>query len=464
MRLANETILIEAETSFPLAQAGDLSAKLISPLGKYSLVLTTPVLNLNKIQAVASFPGGIRTDVLYDLEISVGGLTDVQRHAIKVLSAYKQEFTAIVWCDTHAGYAEEYADIWQDTYLFIEEMVDQANLINPEFVWLLGDITETALESEYQFMYDQCMRLNVPVFVGPGNHDAFDAFEYQRWCQYFNFTFDYGPDYHFVYVDTGINLDALRDQYFNWLADDLDAHASTPVNIVAGHAAPYQCSGSDTTRINKNFEYLNAEFVELLNQHNVITYLHGHDHKDQNKFGTNCSLVPAGTIPTSMRMLQTASGREDAAYRLLHFKNHQLVNETTRKNATTFERNQCDSFRSFPDVNETITRPDVTKPNLLVTVNASAVNDITQVAVSGVNFTLTSRFPEASFDDFTNMTAGFWISSTLNPSVPANMLYTNSTTVSVSAVQRVDNPSEWWVEFKFNIANGQTVNITVQGA
>lgn len=457
LRLGNETILIEAKTSFPLANVNDFSARLVSPLGVFPLDISSITQDLNDIQASASFPAGIKPDVLYDLEISVGGLTDVQRHAVKVLSEYKQEFKVIVWCDTQVGYSEEYENIWEDTYLFIEEMVNQANLIDPEFVMLLGDITETALRSEYQFMYDQCMRLNVPVYVGVGNHDSFDAFEFQRWCGYFNFTFDYGPDYHFIYIDTGIHLDALRDQYLAWLDNDLAAHAATPLNVVMGHAPPYQCSGRDQTRINKNFENLNAEFVNVLNQRNVRNYLYGHDHMDQNKY-PNCTIVTEGAQPASMRMLQTASGRESAAYRLLHFKDKQLVNATTRNSTTSYERNQASSFRCFADTSPTNARPDLSSKNLVVDVNASVANDITRAAVPGVDCNVTSRFPEKSFDDFTAMTVGFWITSTGIPNTWSNR------TISASAFQRAGSSNEWWIKITFDLANGEGINIKAWGA
>jgi 3',5'-cyclic AMP phosphodiesterase CpdA len=462
--LANETITIEAETSFPLAQVGDLSAQLVSPLGTFPLVLSaSPVQSLNTFKVVASFPLNVTKDILYDLRISVGGLTDIQRHAVKVLSAYKQDFKVIVWTDTQVGYSSEYEDVWENTYLFIEEMVNQANLINPEFVWVLGDTTETSLRSEYQFMYDQYMRLNVPVFVGPGNHDCYDTAEYRRWCRYFNYTFDYGPDHHFVFLDTGMNLDALRTQYYTWLQGDLADHATTPVKIVAAHAAPYQCSDRDMTRINKNFEYLNAEFVSLMNDYNVSTYVHGHDHLDQNKYASNCTLVPAGATPTSLRMLQTASGREAAAYRVLQFEGTHLTNVTSRINSTTFERSQRNSLRSFADTGPTNDRPDITKPNLLVTVNASGVNDITSSAVAAVECNVTSRFPEKSFDDFTNMTVRFTISSTANP---AAMYSSNqsSSIVAVTAVKRIDVVNAWWVEVTFNLANGEGISIKLWGA
>nr|MDO8115651.1 metallophosphoesterase [Candidatus Sigynarchaeota archaeon] len=399
LRLVNETITIEANLDFPLAQVDSFSATITSPFGSYPLVIDSISLNLNSISVIASFPSNVTEDVLYDLEINMGGFHDEQKHAVKVLSSYKTEFKVIVWADTQVGYSEEYDDVWEMTYEWIEEMVNQANLINPEFVLLVGDITETALKSEYQFMYNQCMRLNVPVFVGTGNHDYYGTAEYKRWCQYTNFTFDYGPDYHVVYLDTGMNLDALRDQYFDWLADDLALHASTPVKIVAGHAPPYQCNNNDMTRINKNFEHLNEEVVQLLAQQEVAAYLYGHDHKDKINFG-NCTPVPAGAPIDDPWYIQTASGREEGAYRVLHFKDRQMVNVTALVNASTGERAQATSFRVYPRWEDKST-PAPVIPYLGAETNVSSVNNPLAQAVTSIDCNVTNRFSEEYFEGIT---------------------------------------------------------------
>ncbi len=457
LRLVNETITIEARSSFPLAQAGDFTATITSPAGSFDLTIESVALDLNAMSVVASFPNNVTEDTLYDLEITVGGLHDEQKHAVKVLSSYKADFKVIVWADTQVGYSEEYEDVWEMSYEWAKEMVNQANLINPEFVLLVGDITETALKSEYQFMYDQCMRLNVPIFVGTGNHDYFGTAEYKRWCQYTNFTFDYGPDYHFVYIDTGMNLDALREQYFNWLADDLAAHSSTPVNIVAGHAPPYQCSGNDRTRINKNFEYLNEEVVQLLEQHDVRAYLYGHDHRDKITYG-NCTLVPAGANAGSPWYIQTASGREEGAYRVLHFKERQLFNVTALVNASTGERAQATSFRVYPRW-EDKDQPAPVIPYLGVETNVSSVNNGSAPAVMAIDCNVTSRFTEESFE---GLTVRFNLVSVSDPST----FYSSNASTSITGVRAVKHASvsnTWMLEVRFDLGPGTGINIKAWG-
>ena len=458
LKLANETIEIDAQTNFPLAPLGvnDFNATLQSPFGNFSLAIQSVTQNENSIHAVAKFPSSVALDVLYDLKISAGGMQDVQRHAVKVLSAYKSEFTFIVWCDTQVGYSQDYEENWIRTYDLVNAMVDAANVLSPEFIILCGDITESALKSEYQFMYEQCMRLNVPIFVGPGNHDYFGTAEYQRWCQYTNFTFDYGPNYHFDYIDTGMNLDALRDQYFNWLAADLAAHSSSAVKIVGGHAPPYQCNpGTGGQAFNKNFENHQQDFVSLLDANNVTAYIYGHDHKDKINY-SNCTVIPANSTTKKTWYIQTASGREDGAFRIMHFKNKQMLNVTSLVNKTTSLRSQNASFVALPRwTNMNLPQPAYI-PYLDTAVNASRANDLNAAPVHAIDCNVTNRFSQ---ETFTSMTVLLNILSS-SPSITTS----SNGTVSVRIEKRTDMQNAYTVTFQFTLGPKSGIRLTATGA
>ncbi len=451
--LGNESITIEAETSFPLAQVSDFSANITSSFGTFPLTITASTQNWNSIRATATFPAGVVKDVLYDLKIAVGGFSDEQRHAVKVLSAYKTDFKILVWSDTQVGYSEEYEETWRRTYDLIKEMVNQANLLNPEFVVVTGDITETSLRSEFQFMYDQAMRLNVPVFVGFGNHENFGTAEYKRWCQYYNFTFDYGPDYHFMYLDTGWIMDALKSTYFDWIAGDLQAHASTPVKVLFGHAAPYQCAG-DMTRINKNFEALNEEFIDLLNANSVKAYVYGHDHRFMITDG-RCNRIAWNSTSTQTRFMQTADGREHGGFRVLNFANKQMYNVT--KANSTYARDQQDGFIVYPEWSNHALPPS-NDSFLYAITNTSAANDLNAAAAISIDCNVTNRW---EFDRFNNVTVRLNIASTADPSALTSC---NATIWAVKTYQRDDLANTWLVEFNFLLLEDSTVNIKAWGS
>lgn len=455
LTLANETIEIDAQTNFPITSVNDFNATLKSSFGNFPLIIQSVTQNVNTIHAVASFPSNVMRDVLYDLDISVGGMHDEQRHAVKVLTAYKSEFTIIVWCDTHIGYAPDSSQIWTRTYDVFRALVDAANLVNPEFIILCGDITQTGLNSEYQFVYDQCMRLNVPIFIGPGNHDCLDTSEFQRWFQFTNFSFDYGPNYHFDYIDTGIIFDALRDQYFNWLASDLAAHSSSAVKIVGGHAPPYAGDpGTDKDAFSLNFEHLQQQFVNLLETDNVTAYIYGHIHHDKISYG-NCTAIPAGSTTNKTWFIETGSGLQDSAFRVMHFKNKHMFNVTSLVNASTGQRSQDASFIALPEWYDWNNPPPVNIPYLEADVNVSKANDLDATPVHTIECNVTNRYSQESF---TNMTVLLNILSSKAPTITSNG--------SISVLwekQRTDVPQALTIELQFFLGPHSGIQINATG-
>ena len=120
---------------------------------------------------------------LYDLRVTAdGGLDDVTRHAVKVLAAYPDDFYFVHITDTHLP-----------TYLYYYEsgrrrptarpasacatIINDVNIINPEFVLLTGDLVnegelEDYLGSRYYSRAQQLLgEFQVPVFLTAGNHD-----------------------------------------------------------------------------------------------------------------------------------------------------------------------------------------------------------------------------------------------------------------------------------------------------
>nr|MDO8086773.1 metallophosphoesterase [Candidatus Sigynarchaeum springense] len=446
IRTSNETFTIEVGSQVPIIGTVDMGAKITSCYGDFPLVLSSITSSGNSITATASFPSSTINDTLYDLEVSVNGMVDTQLHAVKVIKEYKAEFKVVVWSDPQVGYSEEYESMWEDSYDFFEITIEQTNLINPEFVILSGDITEAGLKSDYEFIHDRCtQRLRVPVFAGPGNHDYFATDEYARWCRYFNFSFDYGPDYHFTYIDTGMNLDAIRDQTFTWLQADMAAHASTPVKIIVGHAPPYECDKIDEPGdINRNFDKYNTEFIELCDQYNVTAYLYGHNHDDQLNFG-NCTPTSANDPWSSTLYMQTNDGREDSAYRVLLFKNHAMMN-FTRIEYANGTRHACESLKAVID-------KDPNTPRITFSGNVSWQNE--NIAFTGADCLVRNRF---EYEYFTNVTIRVSILGT-DATVWSNA--TKPTTYIARKIPRTDLPGVITVEINFFLASNTTTNIKV---
>lgn len=217
---------------------------------------------------------------LYDLEISFTGngkrVTDEQPHSVKVVDQYKKDFTFLHLTDTHVGSPRNLGDpedpsgvdpaiakeagMWDPDeskrWLYLQKAIKEVNLSNPDFVVVTGDLMYGQMNpQEYIYEYEETYRvlqkLNVPVYIVPGNHDYYaqdatlaDGAKY--WEQYFGpqyFSFDYGPYAHYIGYNsfdwhkfdrsgTGtVSVPTwggqIREEQLNWIKEDLAANAKT---------------------------------------------------------------------------------------------------------------------------------------------------------------------------------------------------------------------------------------------
>lgn len=126
-------------------------------------------------------PGMI--EELYDLTLACDVCDlDRSRHAVKVVPAYKTDFYFAQISDTHmpshtfssdAGFSVSDTTGMAD----FDAVIDDLNLIHPEFILHTGDLVNEGELEEYLGMYemdraqDMLNRLRDPVFVSTGNHD-----------------------------------------------------------------------------------------------------------------------------------------------------------------------------------------------------------------------------------------------------------------------------------------------------
>ncbi|MHA1793211.1 MAG: metallophosphoesterase family protein [Promethearchaeota archaeon] len=453
MCLPGDSITIEADLDIPATTTSSYSAMISSEVGSFNLTINDVKLSGNKIIANVSIPTSVINDTLYNLTVRWGGLSDTQPHAIKVLSEYKTEFKVIFLADSQVGYSPEYKDVWIYSFDNFAETVRQINIINPEFVILLGDITETALKEEYQFIYKHSMELKVPIYAGPGNHDWFSTEEYKRWCHYFNFSFDYGADYHFTYIDTGMNLNALKDFHFKWLVHDLEQHSSVPVKIVLGHAPPFECDSVDQpSDINRNFEMYQQEFLDLMDQNDVLAYFYGHNHKDKAGFmAPTCEEYDPEKSYNDTLFIQTNDGKEDSGYRVVYFKNKSMYNFTRKINATTFHSRE--SLTAYTD-------PESDNPasNLFTSFNTTWDIEGGSAPPSAIQFNITNKFLYESFNDA-------MIRVTLNGSVNSTFQLNSNATGNVNILRilpRIDVPNVVIMEILVDIPQNSVITIEVE--
>lgn len=224
-------------------------------------------------------PEGV-PEKLYDLEVSFTGngkrITDEQPHSVKVVDQFKKDFTFLHLTDTHVGSPRNLGDpdnptgvdpaiageagMWdpdeKKRWLYLQKAIKEVNLAKPDFVVVTGDLMYGQMNpQEYIYEYEETYRvlqkLNVPVYIVPGNHDYYaqdatlaDGAKY--WEQYFGpqyFSFDYGPYAHYIGYNSfdWHKLDRsgngtvsvptwggqIREDQLNWVKEDLAANANT---------------------------------------------------------------------------------------------------------------------------------------------------------------------------------------------------------------------------------------------
>ncbi len=222
---------------------------------------------------------GVPLYELYDLEVAAdGGILDTTRHAVRVLPDFRDSWYFVHITDTHLPttlyYYENGADTDSTSMEDLRAVIEDINLINPEFVLLTGDLIHEGELEDYlgkrYFTRAQHLlsELTVPFFLVSGNHDIGgwdstpppDGTARFNWWKFFgwprlddpppgapwrtqNYSFDYGP-IHFTGLEAYNNYDNYLSWYYGsdsftaaqlqWLDDDLAA-TSAPTKVLFYH-------------------------------------------------------------------------------------------------------------------------------------------------------------------------------------------------------------------------------------
>lgn len=253
---------------------------------------------------------------LYDLVVkAAGGIGDTTRNAVQVIPAFKNDYYFIhitdTHCPTHLYYYQSGADTDSSELVDLREIINDVNIINPEFVLLTGDfINEGELEDYLGRRYfSRCQHLmeefEVPVYLTAGNHDIGGWNETpppagtarRTWWRFFgwkrldsppqgapwytqDYSFDYGP-VHYVGLEAYNNYDGWRSTIYGsdsftasqiqWLAGDLAASSRSVAQVLFYH--------SDFSR-QIDLATLGADMA-----------LSGHTHRDANDYTHPFSIV-----------------------------------------------------------------------------------------------------------------------------------------------------------------------------
>lgn len=175
-----------------------------------------------------------------------------------------------------------------DTVAALNAAIEHLNALSPrpDLVLATGDLVNKAHTQDYQFMARQFERLEMPVYVIPGNHD--DREMMRRNFSDRGYLPENGPFLHYALDDFPlrlVGLDSKRDghdggemceQRLQWLDDTLSAAPQRPTLIFMHH--PPFVSGIGFM---DKLEFVNAaRMEEIVRRHSqVAATVCGHMHR-----------------------------------------------------------------------------------------------------------------------------------------------------------------------------------------
>jgi len=281
---------------------------------------------------------------LYDLVISASDeISDRARNAVKVISNYKDDYYFVHITDphlpTHMFWYETGSFADSSEMVDLREVINDINIINPEFVLLTGDLINEGELEDFQFRryYSRSKRLlgefEVPVFLTSGNHDLGgwsstpppDGTARHLWWKFFgwkrlynppgenpiysqNYSFDYGPVHY-------VGLEAYKN-YDKWKSDIYGKNSFTSRQI--------EWLKSDLIKASQSISqvlFYHYDFKEELNleELGVEMTLWGHTHRDAGDVN--------GKTPFNISTKSVCDGNR--AYRLVRVSNGVLTPSET---------------------------------------------------------------------------------------------------------------------------------------
>ncbi|PIU67238.1 MAG: hypothetical protein COS84_04890 [Armatimonadetes bacterium CG07_land_8_20_14_0_80_40_9] len=325
----------------------DFKAILLTEHSKKPLLINSTKFEDNNWQINTTIPKDVPIE-LYDLKIECSECSDIEERSIKIVEDYKDTFVFVHVTDTHIGV--------KGNEEVLAKVIEEINLINPEFVLITGDITSDCENvgralmlkegkkvspyytekykdlpdekikgsciNKYKIFLELLLKLRVPTYVIPGNHDMCGI--YCEPCKEFYeemigkryYSFDYGS-YHFIGCDNSDMMEAapiyypnfkdeLDDKQLIWLEEDLKKNLDKKLKFAFFHLPIYE---------------KRCKFRELLEKYNVDMALAGHWHFDM----IDNKGKPIWILTTSITAPSQVIGQQHRGYRIIKIKEGKIA-------------------------------------------------------------------------------------------------------------------------------------------
>ena len=309
-----------------------LTAVITTAYDSLSESITLPIDSIteeNNIKyATVTIPENVPAE-LYNLTLTIeteGETYSTTRpRAISVKEEISDSYTFIHVTDFHIGDIRGLTENPKETigWKAARKVVEEINLLNPDFVIISGDLTFGQLYPfeyifEYQTCYDILQDFTVPTYLCPGNHDGYvqtfqDGFNF--WEDYFGplyYSFDY-QDTHFLSVNS-YDMPArarlafsylvfnwggsFQQDQLDWIENDLTAHSEANQTIMMMHHNPLWNNTADSL-LGRGY-HNQEEILRLIRSNNVDAVFDGHVHFDNITYDNDTLYVTTTTVSSSL--------------------------------------------------------------------------------------------------------------------------------------------------------------------
>ncbi|MCD4817673.1 MAG: metallophosphoesterase [Candidatus Cloacimonetes bacterium] len=217
---------------------------------------------------------------LYDLKVTAtNNIEDITTNSVSIIEEFKDEYYFVHITDTHLPthffYYEEEALTDTSEIVDLREVINDINLLRPEFVLLTGDLVNEGELEDFQNRryFTKAQRilseLEVPFFLVAGNHDLGgwddtpppDGTSRRNWWKFFgwnylenppasspyytqNYSFDYGS-VHYTGLEAYDNYDgfmyniyggeSFTNNQVNWLYNDVSEATNSTSKVIFYH-------------------------------------------------------------------------------------------------------------------------------------------------------------------------------------------------------------------------------------
>ncbi len=291
---------------------------------------------------------------LYHLQVSASnGILDIAKNSVQLIPQEKDEYYFIHVTDTHLPTHSAYWDSNPEvaltdttTMIALRNIINDVNLLNPEFVLLTGDLLNEGELEDFGNgrVYTKAKRIlgefEVPVYLVSGNHDiggwqntpVQNGSARRNWWRFFGwksleFNEPYTQNYTFDYNNILFLGMEAYDNYDSWNFDIYEEDSFIPEQLDWLDNQLQNATGFDAKVLFYHYDFSNQI---NLNSLGVDMSLWGHTHSNHNDYTHPFDIATRAACSSghSYRVIKVNSNNEFQPFSTSHANDYGVDNLT----------------------------------------------------------------------------------------------------------------------------------------